>query len=143
MRALTIKYRQHLTTRMRVPENLRTWFIIHFIADYLFAIPLFLFPTTVLTWFGWQSIDPFATRLVAAALFGIGGVSLMMRNETAPTYHAMLNLKLIWSVTAIVGMVASLIASGGSPGFGWAVVGIFTIFSTAWAYYKIQISHYR
>lgn len=123
---------------MRVPDSLRTWFIIHFIADYLFAIPLFLFPATILTWFGWQTVDPLATRLVAAALFGIGGASLLVRDENAQTYQAMLTLKIIWSVTAIIGTLITLIRGG--PAFGWAILAIFTVFSAVWAYYKIQLT---
>ncbi len=54
-----------------VSKNLRTWFVIHFVADYLFALPLLIAPTWLLNLFGWQSIDPFTARLVGAALIGI------------------------------------------------------------------------
>jgi hypothetical protein len=55
-----------------VPPSARTWFVIHFVADVLFAVPLFFFPETTLSLLGWTDVDPAATRLVAAALFGIG-----------------------------------------------------------------------
>jgi len=56
-----------------VPSSLRTWFVVHSIADIAFALPLFLAPHWTLTLLGWHAVDPIATRLVAAALFGIEG----------------------------------------------------------------------
>ena len=61
----------------KVPKSLRVWFIIHFFADYIAAIPIFLFPNQILMLFGWKVIDPIAVRLVAAAFFAIGGASLI------------------------------------------------------------------
>ncbi|MCD4719061.1 MAG: hypothetical protein K8S13_04275 [Desulfobacula sp.] len=50
-------------THQTVPIALKRWFTIHFAVDVLFAIPLFFFPVVFLTLLGWQSIDPFATRI--------------------------------------------------------------------------------
>ena len=61
-----------------VPKNLRTWFVIHFIADYAFGLPMLIAPVWTMTLFGWIIIDPATTRLVGAALLGIGGESLLM-----------------------------------------------------------------
>ncbi len=65
-----------------VPNALRIWFVIHFIADISFALPMFLFPIKFLSLLGWINVDPIAARLVAAALFGIGIESLLGRNAT-------------------------------------------------------------
>ena len=54
-----------------ISDNLRRWFVVHCIADVVFAIPLLVIPVEFLNLFGWQTIDPLTTRLVAAALFGI------------------------------------------------------------------------
>ena len=43
-----------------------------FIADIVSAVPLFIAPVYCLELLGWPSPDPVATRMVAAALFGIG-----------------------------------------------------------------------
>ncbi|MBC8335598.1 MAG: hypothetical protein ISR59_05170 [Anaerolineales bacterium] len=121
-----------------VTKNLRTWFVIHFIADFLFGIPLLIAPVWMLTLFGWPNIDPFTARLVGAALIGIGGESLLGRNANADTFRAMLNLKLLWASTAIIGMVTTLM-TGNYPLIGWGIVGIFVIFFFVWLYYRLQL----
>ncbi|NQU29461.1 MAG: hypothetical protein HQ525_02215 [Anaerolineae bacterium] len=121
-----------------VTKNLRTWFVIHFIADFLFGIPLLIAPVWMLTLFGWPNIDPFTARMVGAALIGIGGESLLGRNANAETFRAMLNLKLLWASTAIIGMVTTLM-TGNYPLIGWGIVGIFVIFFFVWLYYRLQL----
>ena len=108
-----------------VPKGLRTWFIIHFIADYLFGIPLLLAPIWTMTLFGWASIDPATTRLVGAALLGI------------ETYRAMLNLKIIWSLAAIFSLAAAV--AQGAPPITWLLLIMFLIFSITWIYYRMKI----
>lgn len=121
-----------------VSKNLRTWFVIHFIADFLFGIPLLIAPVWMLTLFRWPNIDPFTARMVGAALIGIGGESLLGRNANAETFRAMLNLKLLWASTAIIGMVATML-SGSYPLIGWGIIGIFVIFFFVWLYYRMQL----
>ncbi len=121
-----------------VTKNLRTWFVIHFIADFLFGIPLLIAPVWMLTLFGWPNIDPFTARLVGAALIGIGGESLLARNADAETFRAMLNLKLLWASTAIIGMGATML-TGNYPMIGWGIIDIFVIFFFVWLYYRLQL----
>ena len=66
-----------------VPSSLRSWFVVHFVADIVFALPLFLAPQWTLTLLGWRAVDPIATRLVAAALFGIGIQSLQQSGRSS------------------------------------------------------------
>jgi hypothetical protein len=124
-----------------VPRSLKTWFIIHFLIDMLFAIPLMLFPEQMLSFGGWQTIDPFTSRLAAAALFGIGIESYLTRNASPETYRGMLNLKIIWSSAAIVGIGLSL-AQGAQnrPWFGWAVLLIFISFNGIWVYWRKRLA---
>ena len=63
-----------------IPRGLKLWFIVHFVADVAFAIPLFVLPRRFLTLLGWTAVDPITTRMVAAALLGIGIESLLSRN---------------------------------------------------------------
>ncbi|MDP2691569.1 MAG: hypothetical protein Q8O95_04170 [bacterium] len=119
----------------QLPLNLRTWFVIHFVADMLFAIPLMLAPEYTLQLLGWTTIDPIATRLVAAALFGIGIESLLGRKASPETFKAMLNLKVIWSGTASLGIVWSVL--NGGPESAWMVAGIFAVFCVVWTRYRI------
>lgn len=121
------------------PKALRVWFIIHFFADIFSAIPLFIAPG-LLTWFGWESVDPYTTRLVAAALFGIGIESWIGRNARIETYKNMLNLKIIWSGTAVIGLALSILQGAQNvPLAAVAVLIIFVGFHLIWVYWRIQV----
>ncbi len=120
-----------------VPRSLRRWFIVHFIADVASALPLFIAPGPVLRWLGWTAVDPISTRLVAAALFGIGIESYLGRNASAESFRSMLNLKVIWAATATIGVLWSQLQGG--PPAGWAVFGIFAVFCVIWVRYRLLL----
>lgn len=124
-----------------VPPSLRTWFLVHFFADLIFAIPLLLAPKWFLGMFGWSVVDPVASRLVAAALFGIGGTSLVMHKAGLESFQTMLTLKIIWSTVAIIGMLFSI--RQGAPASTWLFVAIFAGFSALWIRYKRALREQR
>ena len=101
-----------------VPRSLRFMFVVHFVADLVFAIPLFLFPGRFLTALGWTAVDPVASRIVAAALFGIGIQSLLSRNAGAAAFRELLGLKVIWSSTAAIGIALSAREARTADGLG-------------------------
>ena len=117
-----------------VPSGLRTWFVVHFAADVIFALPLFIAPRAFLGALGWPCVDPIAARLVGAALAGIGVQSLLGRDEGRPTYRAMLTLKVIWSACATLGILVSQLEGG--PTVGWALFGTFAAFNVVWTRYR-------
>ncbi len=124
-----------------VPQALRKWFLIHFVVDFIFAIPLLITPVFFLSSLGWQIVDPVASRLVAAALFGIGFESLLSYKAPVETYNGMLNLKIIWSLAAITGLILSLLqGSQGRPIALWLLLLVFIFFNALWLYWKIKIS---
>ena len=120
-----------------VPNGLRTWFVIHFVADVLFAVPLLFIPQALLNLFGWKTYDPLMTRLVGAALMGIGVESLLGRNANVDTFRGMLNLKVIWASGALFAFVVG-IAEGAAP-IAWVLMGIFAVFWCVWAYYRMKL----
>lgn len=120
-----------------VDPVLRRWFIVHFAVDWMAGVPLLLFPAPILALFGWHPIDPTATRLFAAALLGIGGQSWLGRNGSRDEYRGMLNLKLIWSGTACLGLAISI--AQGAPWLAWAALAIFVAFFGLWAYHRRAI----
>jgi hypothetical protein len=123
-----------------VSRSLRIWFIIHFAVDSVFALPLFLFPEKILKIFGWLTVDPVSSRLVAAALFAIGTVSFLVRNTDVNVYRVLLNLKIIWSLFATAGLLISLIVSDqGRPLTLWIVLFVFAVFHCVWVYWRIAI----
>ena len=80
-------------------------------------------------------------RLVAAALLGIGIESFLGRNAGLEAYAGMLNLKIIWSFVAVVGLVISLIQEEhGGPPAGWMIVLIFLGFNVLWIYWRRKLS---
>jgi len=122
-----------------VPNSLRTWFIIHFAVDMLTGIPLLLFPELVMSLLGWETIDPITSRVVGAALMGIGIESYLGRNASTEVFRAMLNLKVIWSSSAILGIGLGIWKGGSQT--GWLFLGIFIVFWVVWIYYwrKLRI----
>ncbi len=123
-----------------VPRALKAAFVVHFILDVVSAVPLMLAPVAVLTWLGWQDVDPITTRMVAAALFGIGIESWLGRNAGAAAYRGMLNLKIIWSAGAVAGLIASLVQMGrGGPLAGWFIVVLFVAFNGLWIFWRIRL----
>jgi hypothetical protein len=125
---------------LSTPKALRVWFMIHFWADILFAIPLMVSPETCLEFFGWQKVDPFTTRLVAAALFGIGIESLVARHARLAAFREMLNLKIIWSGAAIIGIGLSIWQGAqGRPFFAWVILSVFIGFNILWVFWRIKI----
>ncbi|MDX9802034.1 MAG: hypothetical protein RBT69_11940 [Spirochaetia bacterium] len=125
---------------IRLKKGLKYWFIIHFFADILVAVPLLLVPQELLTFLGWKTVDPVAARLVAAALFAIGIESWLARNSSLESFLSMLDLKIIWSGAAILGFVINLIQNIHSrPQALWAFLAIFTGFNIVWIYWRVQL----
>ena len=128
------------TNSKPIPQALKMWFIIHFIADLFFAIPLMIAPVFSLELVGWQNVDPMATRMIAAALFGIGIESYLGRNAGVEAYQGMLNLKIIWSLAVILGVGVSMIQGAqGRPVFGWMLLLIFLAFNLVWVYWRVKL----
>ena len=117
---------------MPVPSSLRIWFIIHFVVDILFAVPLLLAPHWFLSILGFKMITPVLARLVGAALIAIGTTSLLLRNKSEESYIALLTLKILWSISAIIGISLSL---NDGPKIIWPILVVFLFFASLWIYY--------
>jgi len=124
------------------PDILKIFFIMHFIIDILFALPLFFIPELMLTALGWINVDTITARMVSAALFGIGTESFLCRNSSTEVYISMLNLKIIWSFAAMSGLLIALV----SGKFIYNIVGIclfitFFLFNTLWIFWRIKLKN--
>jgi hypothetical protein len=127
-------------TEINIPQALRTWFVIHFATDMLFALPLMIAPEKILNLLGWQMVDPYATRVAAAALLGIGIESYLGRNAGAEAFRRMLSLKIIWSLSVILGTAVSLAQGAqGRPLFAWLILLVFMGFNFLWVYWRRKL----
>ena len=119
---------------------LKRWFIIHCLIDVLIAVPLFIMPERLLDFCGWRTVDPVSARLVAAALFGIGIVSFVVKDASHEVYKAMLALKIIWSFAASAALLLSLLTHAhGRPAALWIAAVIFIGFHFVWFYWYLRI----
>lgn len=122
-------------------NTLRKFFVLHFVIDVVSAIPLFLCPTLLLTTLGWQVVDPVAARMVAAALFGIGIESYIGRNSSRDSLIGILNLKIIWSFSAIIGIGTSMMQNIQQNPLALKIIFItFIAFNLLWVYWRIRLS---
>lgn len=120
-----------------VPQSLRTMFVVHFIADLLFAVPLIAAPALMGELVGHPGIDPLMARLVGAALVGIGTESLLGRRATRASFLTMLRLKMLWSGTATAGIALSI--AQGAPLVAWGLLAIFGVFFIIWSSFFMRL----
>jgi hypothetical protein len=123
---------------MTVPSSLKKWFIFHFIVDILFAIPLLFFPGVFLSFWGFLAFNSLTARMTGAALMGIGLNSYLMSRKGVEVYCSMLTLKIVWSVSAIIAIVLTIMEGG--PSSLYLFLSIFIMFSMVWTYYKIRMA---
>lgn len=116
------------------------WFIVHGAVDLILAVPLLAAPQAFLEWLGWHTVDPFTARVVAAALIGIGGESLIGFRADLTSVKTMLNLKILWAVAAIVGTLWSAVTANSVPWGALPIAGLFAVFLVAWIVWRMRIS---
>ena len=121
--------------KTKVPNTLRTWFVIHFITDMCFGIPLLFFPQIILNLFGLFPQEYVMARLVGAALIGIGSSSFFAK--TKENYDILLTLKVIWSISALIGLLISYLVTYNK--IILLLIVIFGLFSSVWIYYKVRL----
>ena len=124
---------------MKLLKQLSFWFTVHFVFDIISAAVIFAAPEYFMNLIGWTEIDPIATRLVAAALFGIGIESLLGRKSSLQVFRNMLRLKVIWSFSAVAGILLSLIQNAqGRPIAAFILLAVFTAFHILWDVFLIR-----
>ena len=128
-----------MSAKRQVSIWLSRFFVLHFVIDMIFALPLFFFPGAFLGFFGIETFNPLFVRLVAAALFGIGIESLLGRNGSVEAFKAMLNLKIIWSSAAVLGIIISLQEIAADL-IIWLILLTFIAFNLLWVYWRIRLA---
>lgn len=124
----------------RVPPLLSQFFVLHCIADLLFAVPLFAVPELFLQTLGWQHVDAYTARITAAALFGIGIESWRSRHASLATFRSLLDMKVMWSLACVAGIALSILQKAqGAPLAAWGFLLIFVSFNIIWTYWRIRV----
>ena len=126
---------------MKVPTMLRKWLVFHFYFDYAVAIPIFFGAEQIALYFPEYPLDTVAFRIVAAALFGIGFSSLQASNLDYDNMVIKLRWAVIWSGTAWIGVLISLINEG-HP-LNWPVFFTFILFNFLWTYYALKLGSFN
>lgn len=123
----------------QVPERLKFFFRLHCVVDVCFALPLMLRPDVLLHLFGFQIVDVYSARLLAAALFAIGLSSWGVERHV-DVWRAMLTLKCLFSGFALLGLALSILESPVAIPWGaWLVSAMFVAFHFLWQYYRITL----
>ena len=120
---------------------LRKWLVFHFYFDYAVAIPIFFGAEQIAIYFPEYPLDTVALRIVAAALFGIGFSSLQASNLDYDNMVKKLRWAVIWSGTAWIGVLISLI-NDGHP-LNWPVFFTFVLFNFLWTYYAVKLNSFN
>ena len=120
---------------------LRKWLVFHFYFDYAVAIPIFFGAEQIALYFPDYPLDTVALRIVAAALFGIGFSSLQASNLDYDNMVIKLRWAVIWSGTAWIGVLISLV-NDGHP-LNWPVFFTFVLFNFLWTYYAVKLNSFN
>jgi len=121
---------------MEIPASLRHWFIAHAVIDGACGIPLLLCPELLLPRLGWTAVDPVMSRLVGAALLGIGAQAWRSRQAGIDVYRALLGLNVVWSAMVIVGMAIAI--GHGAPSAAFVVLSASLALCGVWSHHAIR-----
>ena len=120
----------------QVPTALRRALVFDAIVDGFLGIVLFIAPESALRAFGWHSIDSIATRLLASALLGMSAQTWLGRNGDVAELRAGLNLKVVWTGAATIGLAVEVMAR--SPALATFALIAFGVFFAQWTYWRIR-----
>ena len=126
-----------LTPENQVPSSLKKAFIFHSIVDLAVGLPLMIAPKPILEHLGWETVDPVATRIAAAALLA-GSYSIFSADQPLEGYKHALMVKSIWASAAIIGLLWSI--KDGAPKATWGAMAVFVPFWALWNYWRIKLN---
>jgi hypothetical protein len=117
-------------------KGLEIVFLIHFILGLILGIIFLFIPDIYCNLVGVTMTDYGVLRLIGASSLALGCSSfLAYRSKDWEKAKLLVQMDLIWLVSAIFGLVWWLIISG--PVVGWWVFGMFVAFLIAFVYFYI------
>ncbi|MHA2008372.1 MAG: hypothetical protein ACXABO_03985 [Promethearchaeota archaeon] len=115
-------------------KGLKVVLLIHFVLGIILGIIFLFFPEAYCDLLGVAMTDHGALRLIGAASLALGGGSfLAFRSKDWEKTKLLVQLDLIWLISASVGIMWWLLEGG--PVAAWWVFGMFIVFLAALAYF--------
>ena len=119
-------------------KSLKYTFLVYAIFCLVVGIPLLLAPGKALGVLGWKPIDPLITRILGAALLGMGWASWKGFHFTSMKQAALLvEMNLIFAALSCVGLLRHLLKAW-YPWYVWADLVILGIFGLLWVYHLVS-----
>ncbi len=119
-------------------QSLRITFIVHTIVSFVFGLALLIVPGRFLDLFGWAPIDPLISRMLGAALLGLGWGSYRgWRANTWDEVEFLLQVEAAFTVLASIGMLRHLLIASW-PWYVWMVFAFYAVFGVSWVYHLVR-----
>ena len=117
---------------------LKITLIIHIVLAVLFGLPLLAAPGRFLGLFAWAPIDPLLSRVLGAALIGLGWLNFCaLRQNSRAAAQPVIEAGLLFNGLAVAGLVRNM-AGSSWPWVVWSLLGLFTVLTILWA-----VSHWK
>ena len=115
-------------------KGLKIVLLVHFVLGIILGMIFLFIPEYYCNLLGVDMTDHGALRLIGAASIALGGSSfLAYRSKDWEKAKLLVQMDLIWLISAIVAMVWWLIESAMVP--GWWIFGMFIAFLVAFGYF--------
>lgn len=119
-------------------RSLRITFVLHAVVAFVFGLGLLIIPGRLLELFNWRPIDPLISRMLGAALVGLGWGSYRgWRANLLEEVEILLQVEAVFTVLACVGLLRHLLVAS-FPWYVWMIFAIYAIFAIAWVYHLIR-----
>ena len=113
-------------------KALRSAFVVHGTVAVVVVAPLLQAPGRFLGLFGWSPVDAIISRLLGAALLGLGWSSFRGAGADARTQRVLVEAELAFTVLGCVGLLRHLLKAW-YPWPVWLTFAVLAAFAVTWA----------
>jgi len=111
---------------------LKVTFVVHGIVAVVIGAPLLLAPGRFLGWIGWAPVDPLISRLLGAAILGLGWSSFRGLGALPGERRILIETELAFTVLGCAGLLRHML-KWTYPWFVWLTFAVLAAFAVAWA----------
>lgn len=113
-------------------KALRYTFVVHSIVAVVVGAPLLLAPGRFLGWIGWTPVDPLISRLLGAAILGLGWSSFRGAQAAPGQQRNLVETELAFAILGCIGLLRHLL-KWAYPWYVWLTLAVLAAFAVAWA----------